>query len=39
MLLMTFKWEFFQVVVTSVLMYGCTTWTLKKKLEKKLDRN
>ena len=25
--------------VTSILLYGCTTWTLTKRLEKKLDGN
>ena len=29
----------FQVVVVSILLYGCTTWTLTKWLEKKLDGN
>ena len=33
------KRSFFQAVVVSILMYGCTTWTLTKRLEKKLDRN
>ena len=28
-----------QVAVTSILLYGCTTWTLTKRLEKKLDGN
>ena len=27
------------VTVTSILLYGCTTWTLMKRLEKKLDGN
>ena len=27
----------FQATVTSILLYGCTTWTLTKRLEKKLD--
>ena len=31
--------DFFQVVVMSVLLYGCTTWSLTKRIEKKLDRN
>ena len=31
--------SFFQVAVTSILLYGCTTWTLTKRLEKKLDGN
>ena len=30
---------FFQAAVVSILMYGCTTWTLTKRLEKKLDGN
>ena len=30
---------FFQAAVTSILLYGCTTWTLTKRLEKKLDGN
>ena len=30
---------FFQVVAMSVLLSGCTTWTLMKPLEKKLDGN
>ena len=30
---------FFQTAVTSILLYGCTTWTLTKRLEKKLDGN
>ena len=29
----------FQVAVVSILLYGCTTWTLTKRLEKKLDGN
>ena len=33
------KHSFFQAVVVSVLLYGCTTWTLTKRLEKKLDGN
>ena len=33
------KRSFFQAAVTSVLLYGCTTWTLTKRLEKKLDGN
>ena len=27
------------IAVTSILLYGCTTWTLTKRLEKKLDGN
>ena len=33
------KRSFFQAVVVSILLYGCTTWTLTKRLEKKLDGN
>ena len=33
------KRSFFQAAVTSILFYGCTTWTLTKRLEKKLDGN
>ena len=33
------KGSFFQAVVVSILLYGCTTWTLTKRLEKKLDAN
>ena len=33
------KRSFFQAAVVSILLYGCTTWTLTKKLEKKLDGN
>ena len=33
------KRSFFQAAVASILLYGCTTWTLKKRLEKKLDGN
>ena len=33
------KRSFFQAAVVSVLLYGCTTWTLTKRLEKKLDGN
>ena len=32
------KRSFFQAAVTSILLYGCTTWTLTKRLEK-LDGN
>ena len=31
------KRSFFQAEVVSILLYGCTTWTLTKRLEKKLD--
>ena len=33
------KCSFFQAVVVSILLSGCTTWTLTKRLEKKLDGN
>ena len=33
------KRSFFQVVVVSILLYGCTPWTLTKHMEKKLDGN
>ena len=33
------KRSFFQAAVVSVLLYGCTTRTLTKRLEKKLDGN
>ena len=33
------KRSFFQAAVMSILLYGCTTWTLTKWLEKKLDGN
>ena len=33
------KCSFFQAVVVSILLYRCTTWTLTKRLEKKLDGN
>ena len=33
------KRSFFQAAVTSIQLYGCTTWTLTKRLEKKLDGN
>ena len=29
------KRSFFQAAVVSILLYGCTTWTLTKRLEKK----
>ena len=34
-----FQHSFFKAVVVSILLYGCTTWTLTKRLEKKLDGN
>ena len=33
------KHSFFHTAVVSILLYGCTTWTLTKRLEKKLDGN
>ena len=33
------KRSFFQAAAVSILLYGCTTWTLTKRLEKKLDGN
>ena len=33
------KSSFFQAAVMSILLYRCTTWTLTKRLEKKLDGN
>ena len=33
------KHSFFQAVVISILLYGCTTWVLTKQLERKLDGN
>ena len=33
------KRSFFQAAVVSILLYGCTTWKLTKRLEKKLDSN
>ena len=33
------KRSFFQAAVASILLYECTTWTLTKWLEKKLDGN
>ena len=33
------KRSFFQAAVVSILQYGCTTWTLTKRLERKLDGN
>ncbi len=32
------KRSFFQAAVTLILLYGCTTWTLTKRLEKKMLR-
>ena len=33
------KRSFFQAAVVSILLYGCTTWALTKRMEKKLDGN
>ena len=33
------KHSFFQAAVISILLYGCTAWTLTKRLKKKLDGN
>ena len=33
------KRSFFQAAVVSILLYRCTTWTLIKRLERKLDGN
>ena len=33
------KHSFFQAAVVSILLYGCTTWMLTKRLVKKLDGN
>ena len=33
------KRSFFQAAVVLILLYGCTTWTLTKRLKKKLDGN
>ena len=33
------KRSFFQAAVVSILLYGCTTWTPTKRMEKKLDGN
>ena len=33
------KRSFFQAAVVSILLYKCTTWTLTKHIEKKLDSN
>ena len=33
------KQGFFQAAVVSILLYGCTTWMLTKRMEKKLDGN
>ena len=33
------KGSFFQAAIMSILLYGCTTWTLTKRMEKKLEGN
>ena len=33
------KRDFFQAVGMSILLYGCTTWTLRKRRKKNLDGN
>ena len=33
------KRNFFQAAVVSILLYGGTTWTLNKRMAKKLDKN
>ena len=33
------KCSFFQAVIVLILLYGCITWTLTKRLKKKLDGN
>ena len=33
------KRSFFQAAVVSIQLYGCTTWTLTKRMKKKLDDN
>ena len=33
------KRSFFQAAVVSILLYGCTAWTLTKRMEKKLNGN
>ena len=33
------KCSFFHAAVVSILLYSCTTWTLTKRMEKKLDGN
>ena len=33
------KRSFFHAAVVSILLYGCTTWKLTKRMEKKLDDN
>ena len=33
------KRSFFQAAIVSILLYGCTTWTLTKRMEENLDGN
>ena len=33
------KHSFFQAAIVTILLYGCTTWTLTKRQEKRLDGN
>ena len=33
------KRSFFQAAIVLILLYGCTTWTLTKRMEKKIDGN
>ena len=33
------KRSFFQAAIVSLLLFGCTTWTLTKRMEKKIDDN
>ena len=33
------KRSFFQAAIASILLYGCTTWTLTKRMEKKFNGN
>ena len=33
------KRSFFLAAIVSILLYGCTTWTITKRLQKKLDGN
>ena len=33
------KHNFFQAVIVLIQLYGCTTWTLTKRMEKRLDSN
>ena len=33
------KRNFFQATIVSMMLYGCTTWTLTKRMKKKLDGN